>query len=137
VAPGAKPPGNQKKLEKVPAAAEVNHEKSTPRFCLRHLVNGFGVSALETSGRAAFAVALEKRAQMTWQEIKQAPKHGLGTEMIPAAQIKASIPTQFSDSERFMVFRYDGKLPMGGVRAGDTFHVLWLEPTFGALYNHG
>ena len=27
-----------------------------------------------------------------------------------------------------MVFRYDGRLPMAGVRVHDVFHMLWIEP---------
>ena len=53
------------------------------------------------------------------------------------AQIKAPIPQQFGDRDKFMVFRYHGKLPMGGVRVGDVYHVLWIEPEFNRLYDHG
>jgi hypothetical protein len=28
----------------------------------------------------------------------------------------------------FMVFRYDGRLPMADVRVHDVFHMLWIEP---------
>jgi hypothetical protein len=28
-------------------------------------------------------------------------------------------------------------LPMAGVRVRDVYHVLWLEPEFGRLYDHG
>lgn len=36
-----------------------------------------------------------------------------------------------------MVFRYDGKLHMAGVRVRDVYHVLWIEPEFNSLYDHG
>lgn len=135
MAGGRKPSRDAKKLANV--TAESNHEEATPRFCLRHLVDGFNVDALDKDGRAALAVAMAKRAQLTWRQIKQADRHGLGTEFIPAHQIKAPIPTHFSDSDRFMVFRYRGKLPMVGVRTGDTFHILWVEANFDDLYPHG
>jgi hypothetical protein len=35
------------------------------------------------------------------------------------------------------MFRYDGRLPMGGIRVRDIYHVLWIEPEFGRLYDHG
>jgi hypothetical protein len=56
-----------------------------------------------------------------------APRHGAGTEWIDKGSIRASIPARFIDNDRFMVFRYSGKLPMGGVRTGSVFHVLWAE----------
>lgn len=31
---------------------------------------------------------------------------------------KASIPPQFADRDKFLIFRYDGRLPMGGVDHG-------------------
>lgn len=36
-----------------------------------------------------------------------------------------------------MVFRYSDRLPMAGVRVGDTFHVVWIERQYGELYDHG
>ncbi len=60
-----------------------------------------------------------------------------GTELIPAREFKAPIPVQFQDEPKFMVFRYDGKLPMAGIRVHDLFHVLRIEPEFNRLYDHG
>lgn len=74
---------------------------------------------------------------MKWRDILLAPRHGLGSEFIPAGQIKAPIPEAFQDRDRFLVLRYNGKLPMGGIRINDVFHVLWIEAAFGDLYNHG
>ena len=36
-----------------------------------------------------------------------------------------------------MVLRYKGKLPMAGIRVQDVLHILWIEPHFGDLYDHG
>lgn len=136
MARGTKPNRNARPLvNDVPPGP--NFDEMTPRFCLRHLVAGFDVNALDKDGRAAFATTLANRAQMTWREIKQAGRHKAGTELIPAAKIQESIPERFSDAEKFMVFRYNGKLPMVGVRAGDTFHVLWLAASFNDVYDHG
>ena len=132
---GTKPGRNAKPLTKV--VPEPNRDEATPRFCLRHLAPGYDVAALDRNARAALAMTLAQRAQLTWREIKQADRHGAGTEMIPAGQIKPTIPRHFSDADRFMVFRYHGKLPMVGVRAGDTFHILWLEAQFNDVYRHG
>ncbi|SDM90211.1 hypothetical protein [Allokutzneria albata] len=114
-----------------------DHNLDTPKFCLRHLQRDYDVNSLPREQQAAFAVALQRRAAMTWREIVMAPRHGLGTERIPRRSIKARIPLAFEDSDEFLVLRYDGKLPMAGVRAGDVLHVLWIEKNFGDLYDHG
>lgn len=115
-----------------PATAQKN-----VKFCLNHMQSGFSVEDLAKDARAEFAMALYKRRGMTWTEIQQAPKLGLGSEKMPAASIRATIPRAFSDVEDFLVLRYSGKLPMAGVRVGDVFHIVWLEPQFGDLYDHG
>lgn len=114
----------------------VSSDGETPKFCLSHLQAGYRVADLTTNGQAAFAVALEKRSAMTWRQIATAPRHGLGTEFIAKSSIKGGIPIAFEDRERFMALRYDGLLPMCGVRVGAVLHLLWLEPHFNALYDH-
>lgn len=113
-----------------------NYDASTPKFCLRHLQDGFRVSDLEKDQQQDFALALEKRCQLTWQQIITNGRHALGYEFIPANQIIPPIPTFFEDAPRFMVFRYSGLLPMAGVRSADVFHIVWIEPQFGKLYAH-
>lgn len=117
-----------------PALPEDN--STTPKFCLAHLVPGFNLDPLDKSAQAAFAMALQKRSSLTWREIMVIPRHGLGYEMLPAGQIKCAPPHRFEGTEKFMVFRYHGKLPMVGARIRDTFHVLWIERQYGELYDH-
>ena len=114
----------------------VDFDKETPKFCLRHLEPDYDVYSLPESQRARFAMALQDRAQMTWQAIKGASRHGHGTELIPAKQIKRRIPEHFADQQKFMVLRYDGNLPMIGVRVRDVFQVVWIEAAYGMVYNH-
>jgi hypothetical protein len=118
-------------------AEPVNHDDESPKFCLHFLRTDFDVHALDARRQAAFAKALQKLASSRWKELITAPRHGQGTEQIPRGQIRAPIPLQFQDQEKFLVFRYDGVLPMAGVRVRDVFHVLWIEPEFGRLYDHG
>lgn len=74
---------------------------------------------------------------MLWKEILLADRHGLGTETLPSNQIKPEIPPDLQDRDKFLVFRYSGKLPMLGFRTTDTFHVVWIEARFGMVYHHG
>lgn len=114
-----------------------NHDDQSPKFCLHFLRSDFDVQALDAQGQAAFAKTLQKLASSRWKDLITAPRHGQGSELIPAAEIRAPIPATFEDTEKFLVFRYRGKLPMAGVRVRDVYHVLWIEPQFGQLYDHG
>jgi hypothetical protein len=114
-----------------------NYDASTPKFCLHHLQDGFRVSDLERDKQQDFALALEKRCKLTWQQILTNGRHALGFEFIPADQIIPPIPRAFEDATRFMVFRYSGLLPMAGIRVQDVFQIVWIEPKFGDLYVHG
>jgi hypothetical protein len=132
---GQRPPAPAGAFPPPPAPPDYNNE--TPKFCLHFLRDGFDVHALDPEKQAAFAKTMQKLASSRWKDLITAPRHGQGSEFIPRRQIKAPIPQQFSGEERFLMFRYHGRLPMGGVRVRDVFHVLWIEPEFGRLYDHG
>lgn len=132
---GYRPAASREKVADPAVPPDYNEE--TPKFCLHFLGNGFDVHALTAQRQAAFAKTLQKLASSRWKDLLTAPRHGLGTEHILAGQFKAPIPARFQGEPRFMVFRYDGKLPMAGVRVRDVYHVLWIEPEFNSLYYHG
>jgi hypothetical protein len=104
-----------------------------PVFCLRYLGN---LPACEQGEKAAFIETLRTLAQMTWQQIMQARKQGLGHEKIPLKQIKASLPAFAKEEEFLLSFRFCGKAPMLGLREGATLRILHLDRDFTA-YDHG
>lgn len=118
------------------AAAPRDHNDETPKFCLHYLSKDLDVQALELRHQAAFAKCLQKLAASTWKDILSRDRHGQGAEFVTRAQIRGSVPERFTDSTRFMVFRYSGQRPMAGVRVDAVFHVLWIAPSFNELYNH-
>ena len=127
---GNRPAASREKVADPTVPPDYNEE--TPKFCLHFLGNGFDVHAPTAQRQAAFVKTLQKLAFSRWKDLLTAPRHGLGTEHILAGQFKARIPARFQSEPRFMVFRYDGKLPMAGVRVRDAYHVLWIEPEFNA-----
>lgn len=133
---GKRPKPSRKKLPE-PETPPTNYDAATPKFCLHHLCRDFDVHALNAQQQAAFAKTLQKLACLDWATLSTLPRHKSGSEFIPAASIRAPIPLAFQDQARFLVFRYNGMHPMGGVRVEDVYHVLWIEPTFGDLYDHG
>jgi hypothetical protein len=74
---------------------------------------------------------------MTWGEIKRAPRETLGMELISGASLRAPIPGNFEDVDKFIALRYSSRLPMLGHRVNDIFHILWVERAYGDVYDHG
>lgn len=84
--------------------------------------------------RAALAMTMYERCQMTWAEIMAGGRHGSGIEKVPTYKLPASAKT-FSRDIEFIAMRFHGLAPMVGYRSGRVFHVIWLDPKFN-LYAH-
>lgn len=135
--------GNRPKLKAAENGTEFNvraepadYEKEHPKFCFRYIQSGFDPKSLAADKKSDLIEQLQSLSALPWKEIKIAPRHGLGTEQIAASSINAPIPPAFDDEDKFMFFRYSGKLPMGGMRVRDIFHVMWVAQDFDAPYKH-
>lgn len=96
----------------------------------------YGLDACELREKGDFADALDKRSQLAWNDLQNAPKHGLGAEKIPQNRIQASIPPHVTPDVTFLAFRFSGRKAMVGYRQERLFYVLWLDRNF-TLYDHG
>jgi len=114
---------------------ETPPQQQTPIFCLHYLKGDYCLSACEQSEKAAFAEKLHQLSKLTWAEICQAHRHGMGFEKITRDQLRCSIPPHISTDVNILAFRFCGKAPMLGYRDGRTFHVLALDRNFTA-YPH-
>lgn len=129
-----KPNINQgKNLSVNPKSSSTNHLK--PIFSLENIQANYCVTNCTKDQKAAFAEALRKRSQMTWNEIIQAPRHGLGQENIEQHAIKVPLPHDVTPDTQLIALRFDGKAPMVGRRDGRVFIIYWLDHNF-SLYNH-
>lgn len=72
---------------------------------------------------------------MTWGELIQAPRHGMGFEKIDRDAITRPIPAHVTDDVAFIAFRFSGLKPMVGYRVDATFHIVWFDCSFD-LYPH-
>jgi hypothetical protein len=97
---------------------------STKKFCL---------SLCEKNERASFADKLLMLSKMTWAEIKLAPRHGLGHEIIE--QLRGKLPDAAPTGAHALAFRFFKKAPMVGFRSGSVFYVVWFDREF-KLYKH-
>lgn len=132
------PARQSKLLSPKEVSTERSPEQLPPIFSLENIQRSHCISAInDRSERGLFLDALFTLSQMTWGQINSAPRHGLGTERMPATQIKARIPPCVTADVNLLVFRWKGKLPFVGFRDGRVLHVLWVEQQFGDLYDHG
>ncbi|EFE48732.1 hypothetical protein NEIELOOT_02709 [Neisseria elongata subsp. glycolytica ATCC 29315] len=124
--------GNRVKYQEI-----INYDKNPPIFSLEKLQTGnYCFSKLNQEHKAMFAEAIFRRKNLTWENIKKADRHGLGTEKIAKNSIKAPMPRFITDEVAdFLVFRYNDTCPMVGYRHKDIFFVLWFDHNF-TLYNH-
>jgi len=108
-----------------------------PIFCFKYLHKDWGFNTLMPAQALDFCKALQKRAQLSWQDIMQSPRHGLGTEKIPLTAIKAGSQDALLTPEvtDLLALRFSGKAPFLGLRRGAIFHVLYIDAHF-KLYKH-
>ena len=110
-------------------------EQQPPLFSLRYIDREFCLSACNKDEKAAFADTLHRLSQLTWSQIRQAPRHGLGYEKIDRDSIRGAIPGHVTEDVNFIAFRFFGLAPMVGYRDRATFFVIWLDRTY-SLYPH-
>ncbi|RZT56963.1 hypothetical protein EV283_1020 [Sphingomonas sp. BK036] len=96
---------------------------------------GYSVECCEQEDRSQFALRLHKLGRMTWAEIGNAPRHGLGTEKIARSSMSVALPPVVTQDTNLLAIRFSGKKPMIGFRDGRVFHVLFLDKDFTA-YGH-
>ncbi|MDO5031289.1 hypothetical protein [Corynebacterium sp.] len=112
-------------------------ESEYPAISFRHLQPGWGFEELTDKQRLAFLTKWHKRCRMPWVELSQQSRHGLGSEQLPRRVIKPHIPQQFTDVEKFHVYRHEGNHALVGWKSGHIFYVIWIEARFNDLYDHG
>lgn len=98
--------------------------------------NGYSVPCCNADHQAALVSRLFLLGQMTWLQIQNAPRHGMGTEKIPRDRIKPAIHPRVTEDVTLLALRYNGFHPMVGFREGRTFNVLYVDHSMD-VYPHG
>jgi len=119
-------------------AVTPDPDRQPPVFSFEYMRggNGYSVDCCDHDHRSALASKLFKLTQMTWMDIKNAPRHGLGLETIDRNSIRPALPSAATADVRIIAIRYNGFHPMIGFRDGRIFHVLFLDHTMDC-YPHG
>ena len=107
-----------------------------PIFCLKYLHKDYHLKECTKDEKAALIDTIYKLSQMTWHEIRQAPRHGTGREKIEKDSINSSIPEICKEENNLYALRFYGKAPFVGIQNGNIFHILYIDRNF-SLYNHG
>lgn len=127
--------GKRGKRIESPAVGGVSSDTQPPVFGLCYLDGDYCVSKCTKDEKAAFADKLRELSQLSWRELRQAPRDGLGYEKINRGGIHASIPPHITEEVSFIAFRFCGKAPMVGYRDESIFHIVWIDRAF-RLYDH-
>lgn len=112
-------------------------DKLTPIFSFEKMRDrsGHSVNCCGRDDQAALARQMYALSQLTWDEIKKAPKHGLGSETISNTALKVALPSSITPDVTLLAFRYNAKAPFLGYREGRIFYVLLIDHNFGC-YKH-
>ena len=124
------------RIKSPPERQSINYDKEKPIFSFYNIVDSHCITVCQDDEKKSFINKLVELSNLTWKQIKFAPKHGLGFEKIRKDQLKVPIPTNISDDVTFLALRYHEKKPMVGYRTQATFHIIWFDSTF-SLYDHG
>lgn len=122
----------QKLDRKESVLASKSEESNTlyPQFDLSLINSGkFPLHDCNDEEKAAFADKLAELSQLSWQQLTQAPRHGLGFEKIDDYERSAKIPQDVS----ILAFRFYGKAAMLGFRVYRVFTILELDRAFKAF----
>ncbi|MEJ1390059.1 MAG: hypothetical protein RPU34_04065 [Candidatus Sedimenticola sp. (ex Thyasira tokunagai)] len=131
-----KPRKEKGKLKTKDTSRDINYDMERPRFALQHLQSGYCVQDCNRDEKAALADRMRILSQLTWQELRNEPRHGLGYEKISTDSLNVAIPPALKDDVSFIAFRFKGMAPMVGYKENSTFFIVWLDRVF-TVYDHG
>lgn len=131
-------PKDGPRIRVTPGASENGSTNSArPHFSLCHMVPGVRcLDSCDASARSVFADALWRRSRLTWGQLLQAPRQGLGFEKMPRSRIIVPIPqTITEDVQHFLVFRGGDETRLVGFRSADVLHIVWFDTRLD-VYDH-
>ena len=127
-----------------PAKKQSSPERSTdndktPLFCMSLLCGAHCLTKCDKPAKAGLVTKFHGLGQLTWKEISDAPREGMGYEHIPWSDISVAVPDSVSEDERAYVFRFNGGPGSNGrffgVRRRRTLHIIAIDPK-GKAYKH-
>lgn len=96
---------------------------------------GYSVNCCEGEEQAALSAKMFRLSRLSWRELRQAPRHGMGYEQIARHRIKVGISPAIPPDANLISFRFSGMKPMIGFRQNRILHIVWLDRDF-TVYPH-
>ena len=106
-----------------------------PIFGLDHMDNRWCIKACDQQDRAALASKLQELSELTWRQIRCAPRHGCGSEKLSWDTIRPAKSEKIPKDATFLAFRFHGLKAMVGYRTGRILQIIWIDRDF-TLYDH-
>ena len=129
------PSGNGKFSAPHPSSDSSATQK--PHFSLEFLVKGFTLTECDKDQRSAFAMALQERASLSWVDIGNSGRKGLGSEKIHSLNVPITDTIMADKRDKIVSFRFGGnKERFLGYRDGRVLYIVWVDPG-GRVYDHG
>ncbi|MFT4204655.1 MAG: hypothetical protein QM610_12190 [Chitinophagaceae bacterium] len=110
-----------------------------PIFCFKYLQDVSIKKCNDHKFFCDFIFRLRKLSELGWKEINKSSRHSFGTERLPVKSLKPDLPPIITDDvDELTVFRANGNnLPFLGIRKSGVFHIIFIETSFGDIYDHG
>src|SRR5437016_4960285 len=90
---------------KLPPTVEITHF-DYPIFCFKNIHPDYSIGKCSNEEKAALIEAIYNRSQITWNNLKLANRHKLGSEKISIDSIKPKIPASVTDDVKdLLAFR--------------------------------
>lgn len=131
-------------IKPVTKSTEIDIEKvkisgvNYPLFCFKYLQTTSINKCRDADFFFKFLERLKKLSDLGWDGIRTSSRHSYGIEKLPVNKIKPELPKFVTDDvKELTVFRANGNnLPFLGIQRGIFFHVIFIETSFGDIYNH-
>ena len=121
----------------LPDGKTVIEKFEHPVFCFKYLDRDYGLGKCTEDEKAALIDTISKISSMTWKQMRQTQRHGIGGgEKIPKKQIKRPLPSFITpDVDFLLAYRFSGNKPFLGHQHQFVLHVIFIDRDF-TLYDH-
>jgi hypothetical protein len=123
------------RFSKRSAAGTGSTDDLHPVFCLRYQDRELYASKCKGKDLKSFVALLEKLSRLQWKQIKKIRRESLGYEIISKDALKRPLPSDISPDATILCFRCSNRSRMLGVRRGEKFHIVFVDPKL-SVYNH-
>ncbi|MGE0561963.1 MAG: hypothetical protein AB7O47_09115 [Flavobacteriales bacterium] len=107
-----------------------------PIFCFRHLHKNYNLDNCDEKEKSSLIEQMAKLSQLTWKDIQNSNRHGIGSEKIAVNSIKTALPKFITEDVEFLLaLRFQGKKPFLVHRDRFICHVIFIDNKF-TVYNH-